>query len=266
MPLILQRSGACLWSWHRDEKQRQRIRNQLRRSVHSDPVVAECALAALPNRDIAELHAGSVKQVRRVVNAARRRVSVEAPVNTGASEGKSRVISRPIWFLRERHRPAVIPALVEPEPPPRSLAPMSAILVDLEAMLRSGKHRYWALDWLHSVSGLDWAQCAGILGGLGVPVDDGAVKMITIARAFWNQLAEFRRIHANAVRLGQVEAAEGAWAFVEAAELPDWLPGLHVPKMHRRKEYLVRLIHLGRPLGALDFHGTTELPLFTAQL
>ena len=266
MQSMLTRGGARSWSWRWDEKQRQRTRTQLRQSIHSDPVVAECALSTLPDCDVAKLHAGSVRQVRRVVNAARRRVPNEVPLNTEREEETLRVVARPTWTLRERHRPALIPVMVESEPTPRSLAPMAAILCDLEAMLHAGKHHYWALDWLHAVSGLNWAQCAGILGGLGVPVDDGAVEMIAGARGFWNRLTEFRRIHGNAVRLGQIEQAEGAWAFVEAGELPDWLPGIHVPRMQRRKTYLVRVESCGRALD-LDFHGCPSYrPLFTVPL
>ena len=267
MHLTPQRNGPCLWSWRRDEKQRQRARSQLRRSVHSDPVVAECALATLPDRDIAHLHAGSVKQVRRVVNAARRRVPVEMPPTVENAMEMLRAVARPTWVLRERHRPAVFPALVEQEPAPRSSAPMTVILGDLDAILQAGKHRYWALDWLHSVSGLDWAQCEAILGGLGVPVDQGAVQMVTFARTFWDRLAEFRRIHRNAVRLEQVEAAEGDWAWVEASELSDWLPGLQVPKMQRRESYHVRTVWCSNLLQCLDFHGCLSYkPLFTVPI
>ena len=144
---------------------------------------------------------------------------------------------------------------------------MTLILDDLEALLRTGKHRYPTLDWLHSITGLDWLQCAEILGGLGFPVDEAAIAMIENARAFWDGLAEFRRIYANAVRLGEVEAAVGTWTFVEASELPAWLPGLDVPRMHRRKSYLVRLVPCGRPFLEMDFHACPSYrPLFRVPL
>jgi hypothetical protein len=216
---------------------------------------------------MAYLHAGSVKQVRRVVNAARRHLPVELIPAGEQADCKPRVVVRPTWILRERNRPALVPGLVVSEPPPRSLTPMAEILGELEAILRSGKHRYWSLDWLHSVSGMEWSQCAAILSGVGVPVDDGAVEMIVGARAFWDQLGEFRRIYANAVRLGQVEAAVGDWAFVEAGELPGWLSGLHVPKMQRREIYLVRVVSRRGPLLSLEFHGSPSYrPLFTVPL
>jgi len=78
--------------------------------------------------------------------------------------------------------------------------------------------------------------------------------MIMNARAFWDRLAEFRRIYGNAVGLGQVEAAAGTWGFVEASELPAWLPGLEVPLMHRRETFLVRVVPCGRPFLELDVH------------
>ena len=69
--------------------------------------------------------------------------------------------------------------------------------------------------------------------------------------------------YGNAVQLGQVEPARGDWALIEASELPAWIPGMHVPKMHRRDTYLVRVVSRGRPLLALDFHGfPSYLPLF----
>ena len=256
------RNGTRLWSWRRDEKQRQHTRNQLRGSIHSDPVVAECALATLPNRDLERLHAGSVKQVRRVVNAARRRVPFEAPPITKKALGEPRLVARPTWILRERHRPAIFPGVVESEPPPPSLAPVTAILSDLEAILDSGQHSYRALDWLHSVSGLPWSRCAKILKALEGPVDDGAIKMLEAARGFWEQLARFRGVYTSAISLGQIEAAEGDWALVEASELSDWLPHLHVPRMHRRDEFLVRLAPRDEPLLDLDFHAKGYRPLF----
>jgi len=255
MHSTITRSASSLKSWRRDEKQRQRTRSLLRRSIHPEVVVAESALASLPDRDVALLHAGSVKNVRRVVNAARRRVYVEASVGTGASKGTPRAVQRPTWILRERRRPALIPVLVEAEPPAKSQAPMTTIIDELGAHLRVGVHRYWALDWLHSTTGLDWPHCSEILRNLGAPVDEGAIAMIKNARTFWDRLEEFRRIHTNAIRLGEIDPAVGTWAYVEASELPGWLSGLDVPLMHRRKSYLVRVTPCGRPFLELDFHG-----------
>jgi hypothetical protein len=150
------------------------------------------------------------------------------------NHGVPKIVARPTWVLRERHRPALFPGLVDPEPPPRSLEPVAAILDEVEAILRSGRHPYGLLDWLHSVSSLDWSRCAEVLRARGIVVDNEAVVMLNAAGGFWDQLDEFRRIYDNAVRLEQVEAAEGDWAAVEASELPAWLPGMHVPRMHRR--------------------------------
>ena len=131
---------------------------------------------------------------------------------------------------------------------------MTAILGDLDAILRSGQHPYRTMDWLHSVTEMEWARCAKILNGLGAVVDGDAVEMLAGARQFWELFAELRRVHTNAVRLGHVESAEGDWAFVEAGEIPNSLPEMHVPKMHRRTQYLVRVTRRCGPLWTLDFH------------
>lgn len=200
-------------------------------------------------------HTALGKLLRRLPSKAQ--LTAEAPVRT------PHVINRPAHTLCERHRPSVISALANPAPPPRSLAPLNEILELLDARITTGQHQYSTLDWLHSATGFSWGKCAEILRARDLAVDKGAVAMLTAARNFWDRLHEFQRIYHNAVRLGQVEAAEGDWGIVEAAELDDWLPGLHVPLMHRRSTYLVRVASHGRPLQNLDFHGwPSSLPLF----
>ena len=225
-----------------------------REAVHG--IAAECSLELFVG-DNRATRAALKRAVRQLPFCERKTVPQRRPL----------VVSRPSKVLREPRRPTVVPGLVEPEPPAKSQAPMTTILDELGAHLRVGVHRYWALDWLHSTTGLDWPHCSEILRNLGFPVDEGAIAMIMAARTFWDRLAEFRRIHTNAVHLGEVEAAVGTWAFVESSELPAWLPGLEVPLMHRRATYLVRLVPCWRPFLDLDFHGLPSYrPLFTVPL
>jgi hypothetical protein len=90
--------------------------------------------------------------------------------------------------------------------------------------------------------------------------------MLTAARGFWEQLARFRGVYAAAVRLGQIESADYEWALVDARELRGWLPGLQVPKMHLRTEYLVRLNSGPAPPIELDLHSVTYRGLFRVPL
>jgi hypothetical protein len=245
-------------------QQKRRRRSVLLSTLRQCPDVRE-VMAAITDEAGVGLHAGTVKATKTALRRALRLVPIadqEAPINHVRL-----AFGRPTWVLRESHRPAIFPGLVDPERPPRSLAPVATILDELEAILRSGRHPYGLLDWLHSVSGLQWARCAEILHAHDCGVDNGAVEMIESARHFWDRLVGFRRIYHNAVRLGQVELAEGDWALAEDSDSSDWLPVLHVPRMHRRETYLVRVVSCGRPLLALDFHGfPSYLPLFTVPM
>ena len=136
----------------------------------------------------------------------------------------------------------------------------------LDTRIATGRHPYSTLDWLHGTTGFPWSRCAEILRARGLAVDDGAIEMLRRARRFWDRLDEFRPIYGNAVRLRQVAAAEGDWAIVEEAELQDWLPGLHVPHMHVRETFLVRVVLCGWSHD-LDFHSFPNyLPLFRVSM
>jgi hypothetical protein len=140
--------------------------------------------------------------------------------------------------------------------------PLSEVLQEVEVMQATGETSFVILDHFHGRSGMPWSNCAAILRARGMPLDDASCAMAMVARHFWNQLAEFTRIHANAVSLKQIEGATGDWAFVEAPELDAWLPGIHVPAMHRREQYLVRISSRGGSLINVDFHARSYAALF----
>lgn len=178
------------------------------------------------------------------------------PLSAHASRLQSvpRIIPRPTHVIRESHRPSLIPALADSTPPPRSLAPLNEILDQLDTRIATGQHPYAVLDWLHSITAIPWPRCAEVSRARGQSIDDDAVKMVSGARNFWDRLGEFRHTYRNAVALGQVPSVEGAWGIVDAAELAAWLPGLHVPRMHIRQTFLVRVVPRGK-WHDLDFHG-----------
>ncbi len=131
-------------------------------------------------------------------------------------------------------------------------------------MIDSGQSPFAVLDWLRGRGGISWERSALILRSRGLPVDDEVREMTERARWFWEQLEVFQRVYSNAVQLRQIEAAdaEGTWALVEAGEVSGWLPGIHLPRMHRRDQYLVRVKPRGGSRLEIGFFSRLYCPLF----
>lgn len=250
-------SARVLRNQRRQARQRRELVSQ---AIVTGVNVSE-AIGSASNEDSERLFAGDVKAARKVLNRALRRMD---RVTTDHREpGGARFIQTPTHLLRKSHRPCVLPGLVPAERPSNSSTPFAVVLQELQVMLDAGQNSFAVLDWLCGTGGISWVQSTSILQSRGVPVSAEVREMTETARRFWEQLEVFQRVYSNAVQLRQIEAAaEGTWALVETGELSDWLPGIYIPKMHRRDQYLVRVKPRGGSLLRLDFFSRLYRPLF----
>ncbi len=229
----------------------------------TDMPCLRAALDFMDHESGENIYSGSIKGARK---ALQRSARVSLPAASIQTEPDTPGVPVPCHVLRPSNCPSVLPGLVPRVPPTCSGKSVAEVLQEVEVMQTTGKTSFAILDHLHARAGIPWESCAKILRSRDPSLDDTSCAMAMAAREFWNRLTEFTRHYANAVSLRQVKGVTGEWAFVEGQELDVWLPGIHVPAMHRREQYLVRITSRGGSLLNLDFYSRSYLPLFRAPL
>jgi hypothetical protein len=168
--------------------------------------------------------------------------------------------------LREDHLPELRARIIDERLP--DVQSDEELQERFHFFVQKGATAHQLVDFMNHATGGSWQECREVVRAvLGQPdaVSDDQLVWLERARKFWRAVRMFGRYFRNAVAARHIRPAFGRWLFVPEEGLSCFLPGLQVPKMHKRVEYLIRVHHAETErLVNLDFYSTDFLPLFRA--
>src|SRR5262249_24515584 len=108
------------------------------------------------------LSIGSPTEARRTMRNIRLRHGLRPPPYTAMMPPLAEIPS-PKQCIAERHRPHVVPSLVESVEPERVSPDASLVWNEIIAQVSAGKHPCHIVDWLKSVTPMEWAECVALV-------------------------------------------------------------------------------------------------------
>jgi hypothetical protein len=256
-------------SQRRDQKKREKKRQSLYAGMDTFALTEALISGRISGPDALAIHYGNLAVARKVL----RRIQIEQGIGArGNAEqpkpAKVGNLQAPRHELREGNLPNFRVWLVEVEPP--LFNSQEEFIAEWRARIKAGARPHQLVDLLASRTPTSWPQARELVRqAFNQPdlISDDMLQCLKDGRRFWRGARLLRRQYMNAAAAGFLRPYEGNWIILPNTIVPNFLPGLRIPKMHERGEYLVRLtMNEAEKLVMLDFYSIAYLPLFRASV
>lgn len=228
--------------------------------VASEAVVSDDAVLDL-------LWGKSVKVLRRAVRKVNRRLLGAEMINRSlAQHGEGLPVATPRRVLCERNR-GLSPRLVGAPAEAKTLIALEAALAATRRMVADYQHPVRVLQFMRQAATceLSLEDCAALLHRFGVlcsPIDEPDLEAVRRAEVFAAKLSDACALYIAMVCEREVAKRRGEWAYFAWSDLAVTLPGLRLPHVLRRSEFLVRVARdAAGEAEYLDLYSTEYLPL-----
>ncbi len=249
--------------WRRDAKSRAQKRRDAALQRLRDPFRPMCR-GVISAQDAFDLIYGDVKGINRVVGRLNRSGGLE-PANGAESAGGDiaiREIPQPSRTLRRANRGSVSPLITKPTITyPADFVGLERALEIASDLARQRVDRAQILQFLASpdTTGLAPKVCVELAAKVGLKFT--AAEIESVEHAVTNNFISARRLYRAMVAAGELGGANGEWGFFENAALHAALPGLRLPHVLRRDQFLVRIKYRNDQIVCLDLHSSSYRPL-----